>query len=713
MSSTEAVSQWYSLGPRGLITCVAKTKTAVFAGYLGGGVYVSSDGGSHWLNASSGLTSYEVKSLATIGDKVFAATDGKGVFVSTNNGTLWTPVNDYLISWHVAGLTSIDTLLLAGPVNYGVFYSSNYGERWYPGGPGLSTGTVNLYFQKDSVLFAGTNSRGVFRSLDLAKTWTAASAGLPNGSSITGFARIGTALLTAAAFYGIFRSDDNGYSWRRTITGLGDKGVTCLGCLTLPGQAAQLYAGSAAGGLFASYDTGTSWQSVSLGSLSSNLIGALGVVDSTIILGIGQAVTLSTDGGKNWKGVGSGLLTAGVNALLFAGSNLYAGTGLGGVYISPDSGGTWSLMNDGLGNLSVTALAARGTTVYAGTDAGVVYRRSPADKSWIDISGITFARQSLHTLTVYKGTLLAAPGQRGVYYSTDDGASWLQGSGSQDVVTGTQVVSFAADEQFLYAGANGQGIYRSSDNGKSWGKFNSGLADLHVQSLAASADSILLAGTATGIYVSSDQGLSWQWRNMLAQRLIGYFNVKVKGGAELERAVSRSVTSLLVLDSQNMIVAGTLGHGTYVSNDGGRSWHDANSGIISSTVRVLATDQKNAYAGVAYGGVYKQTLRNLSQLPGLFESTPAAHSPSPVCLQIFPNPFNPTTKISFTLPSPSRVELSVYNILGALVAKPLAEDMSDGPHEVTFRAEHLASGVYICRIRTNQGVRAVKMLLTR
>lgn len=84
--------------------------------------------------------------------------------------------------------------------------------------------------------------------------------------------------------------------------------------------------------------------------------------------------------------------------------------------------------------------------------------------------------------------------------------------------------------------------------------------------------------------------------------------------------------------------------------------------------------------------------------------------------QNFPNPFNPSTTISFSLPMSSIVSLKVYNILGEEVALLLNnEAREEGEHEIVFDASHLSSGVYFSRISVNGGefVQAKKLLLVK
>jgi len=67
--------------------------------------------------------------------------------------------------------------------------------------------------------------------------------------------------------------------------------------------------------------------------------------------------------------------------------------------------------------------------------------------------------------------------------------------------------------------------------------------------------------------------------------------------------------------------------------------------------------------------------------------------------QNYPNPFNPTTYLSFDLPEPAVVTLTVYNMLGQEVVTLLSNESFDaGTEEVEFDASSLSSGVYLYRI---------------
>jgi hypothetical protein len=95
-----------------------------------------------------------------------------------------------------------------------------------------------------------------------------------------------------------------------------------------------------------------------------------------------------------------------------------------------------------------------------------------------------------------------------------------------------------------------------------------------------------------------------------------------------------------------------------------------------------------------------------------------AHSENVTIRGNYPNPFNPATEISFSLPEASRVILDIYNIAGQRVITLVDEYYAAGDHSVAWDGrgafgQHVASGVYFCRIRTDAANVTKKMLLLK
>lgn len=81
--------------------------------------------------------------------------------------------------------------------------------------------------------------------------------------------------------------------------------------------------------------------------------------------------------------------------------------------------------------------------------------------------------------------------------------------------------------------------------------------------------------------------------------------------------------------------------------------------------------------------------------------------------QNHPNPFNPETQISFTLPEKGFVTLAVYNILGKEVDVLFSGELESGRHTVNFNAKNYSSGVYIYKLTGGGAAITRKMILTK
>ncbi len=81
--------------------------------------------------------------------------------------------------------------------------------------------------------------------------------------------------------------------------------------------------------------------------------------------------------------------------------------------------------------------------------------------------------------------------------------------------------------------------------------------------------------------------------------------------------------------------------------------------------------------------------------------------------QNYPNPFNPLTTICYALPAESRVELSVYDLLGRKVITLVDQVMPTGFHDALMDGSALASGIYLYRLQAGAFVSSRKLVLLR
>ena len=81
--------------------------------------------------------------------------------------------------------------------------------------------------------------------------------------------------------------------------------------------------------------------------------------------------------------------------------------------------------------------------------------------------------------------------------------------------------------------------------------------------------------------------------------------------------------------------------------------------------------------------------------------------------QNFPNPFNPSTMIKFSIPKANRVTLVVYNLLGQKIATLIDKDMTAGDHQADFNAANLSSGIYFYSLTSGTYNVTKKMILLK
>jgi len=82
-------------------------------------------------------------------------------------------------------------------------------------------------------------------------------------------------------------------------------------------------------------------------------------------------------------------------------------------------------------------------------------------------------------------------------------------------------------------------------------------------------------------------------------------------------------------------------------------------------------------------------------------------------LSNYPNPFNPTTKIKFSLAKNGYVSIKIYNNLGQEVKELVNAFRESGSYESVFDASNLPSGIYFCKIQSSGFNAVIKLLLTK
>tara|TARA_B100002003_G_scaffold54167_1_gene49552 strand:- start:84 stop:665 length:582 start_codon:yes stop_codon:yes gene_type:complete len=81
--------------------------------------------------------------------------------------------------------------------------------------------------------------------------------------------------------------------------------------------------------------------------------------------------------------------------------------------------------------------------------------------------------------------------------------------------------------------------------------------------------------------------------------------------------------------------------------------------------------------------------------------------------QAYPNPFNPTTTLSFALPIESEVSLSIYNIQGREIISLIQSKLDAGYHFVVWNADNHSSGIYFVQMIAGDYIHTQKIMLLK
>jgi hypothetical protein len=138
----------------------------------------------------------------------------------------------------------------------------------------------------------------------------------------------------------------------------------------------------------------------------------------------------------------------------------------------------------------------------------------------------------------------------------------------------------------------------------------------------------------------------------------------------------------------------------------------------STTEQVYTHTDNNVSSGVTYFYYLADVDidgHRVDHRDRMIEATPisSAASPESYSLAAYPNPFNPTTTLEFTLPEEARVMIKVYDVAGREVAELVNGSYKAGSHKAVFDAAALPTGIYIARLETGSIITSTKLLLIK
>ena len=364
----------------------------------------------------------------------------------------------------------------------------------------------------------------------------------------------------------------------------------------------------------------------------------------------------------------TGLGNGGIQALLYDGSTLFAGTPADavGIYRSTNGGASWDPAAAGLPVATIIrGQIAFGAYVFAGTEGDGIYRSSDHGNTWTktDVNNSLLAHQLVFTFCAKDNALYAGAGN-GIYKSTDGGATFQRMLNGFPPNIGVIVYSLTASGGNILAAVTVllspseplDNIFYSSDDGSTWHQANVPLNPTAVLAVASDGSSLAYAGIfgkssfVTGLYKSTDAGLTWAFRPAL---MVDIERLAANGSNVL---ASTLFTAFYSTDFGESWTASTPGFclpfgcgvatytlrgteifagntaGMFLSTDSGASWADINQGFPTCplpAVEASCADNVYLFAGTFGEAVWRKLLGTGTPTPTPTPTATASPSSTP------------------------------------------------------------------------------------
>ncbi|MCE1187697.1 MAG: T9SS type A sorting domain-containing protein [Ignavibacteria bacterium] len=744
--STDAGNSWFPLTDAypslsvGCLTMAPDNPQILYCGtgeaniatdsYPGFGILKTTNGGISWFKSGLDSTRHiaEIKIHPLNTNTIFAAASGglyskgphRGIYRSTDAGRNWYKVlyiNDSTSAIDIA-LDPTDTSRvyaavwsrLRGPsfrnacgINTALYLSTNGGWTWQQmtnglPAPSATTGRISIAVAPSNpnivyALFKTAQSNnistnifgGFYRSTNKGISWTR----MPDGP-FSGFSNFGWyfGLLKVApdnplkVYLGevdLYLTTDGGNNWSNITNSYSGDGTFTQQhpdqhALWMHQNFPNVLLNGNDGGFFLSTDGGIVWEKKYNLPISQFYAAAVDPQNASHKFGGLQdngSVGTFTGQTNDWKMLlgGDGF----VSQVDYTNSNiLYAESQNGYICRSTDGGNNYTAIQSGLDrsrsnwNTPFIIDPVDPSILYFGSYK--LFKTTNRGDQWSAISNdlTRGANGSLGTITAISAAKLTN-GDRVLYVATNDaklsvstntGVTWFDRTGSLPQRYMTDVVADKRKPEIAYITLSGYNldeplarVFRTTDYGVTWKQISSTLPDVPVNSILIdyNHDSTLIVGTDLGVYYTQNLGNSW-------------FIL----GTGLPNA---PVTDIVLHEASHELIAATHGRSLFKAD-------------ITALVSVNQ-DSKN-------------------KAPSYFSVQEA-----------YPNPFNPTCKITFRATENSRFSILLFDQKGKEVRKVAERYYLAGQHTITINGSGLSSGVYFIRITNGRLSETKKVVLIK
>jgi photosystem II stability/assembly factor-like uncharacterized protein len=400
--------------------------------------------------------------------------------------------------------------------------------------------------------------------------------------------------------------------------------------------------------------------------------------------------------------------TANLRGVWFADSlNGWACGDSGIIVHTTNKGLEWSKQNSNVSTILMDIFFQNLQKGWAVGDFGTILFTSDGGNNWeIKESTVTTLLRKVKFADSSHGMIV---GNQTTLVGTEDGGiTWQSASGGFRDIYSLVYTQYWNWMFFVerWHGAKIATIFRTTNNGMTWDTTLTSPCMPLPNDVYAHVEPFIFylysAACKNGFMLTStDEGNNWRIGGGLADTTIDFFGT--------------------TYDSVSLKLWGVGSKGKIVSSiDTGKTWAAIQSGVNVDLYDIIFPCEKLGWAVGDSGVILRYDNPTFVNNPSPEEFLLGFHLSNP-----YPNPFNPTTKIKFTIPSvetgyiPSlHITLKVYDVFGNDVSTLVCEEKQAGNYEVEFDGTGLPSGVYIYQLKvggpeinSGQGVIQTKKMI--
>ncbi len=502
-------------------------------------------------------------------------------------------------------------------------------------------------------------------------------------------------------YHSVLRTSNGGISWQQQYFDSLRPYVGKIVAIASPAYKVVI-AVTYDGFLLRSTDGGVNWKSSRpMDNFNNNFnFTKIAFLDSTFGIASGSRGILlqTTDVGLTWTRIDS-LYDGWVNKIQFVSSNIGWIISSGKLFKSINGGVDWNLQlsidsNYGVKDICmIDSLLGWATTIsklLKTTNGGSTWTEQPQVVKNNDFGDmhIIFYNSQVGVLFEVRERIPQSQFSVYNYVTTNGGATWGEYKLNKEFISSFTKTIFTESSNGYFL-AQGD-LWQTKDTAKTW-------SIIYQQTPGAQGYSF--------DFIDSLRGWMHFWAGNIGKTTDGGKTWKLSPIPYMNQ-----VLDIKFVDKNHGIAIGYEGS-IFATSDGGETWFNEQSytNLPYTTISMIMSGTAAEYwiAGDGWNILHKKViLVNVKS-----EETGIAQSFS--LSQNFPNPFNPTTTISYQLPANNFTTLKVYDVLGREAAVLVNEMKNAGIYSMQWNASQFASGVYFAKMTAGSFSSTKKLLLMK